>query len=171
MDEPLIMRSVDNGTNWSFVPILNEIPLNIGFNEVAIEVNSEGNILALMRSTSNDYLYQSTSYDNGLSWTLPHKTNILGYPASIIKLDSGNLLCTYGYRNEPIGIRASVSNDDGLTWEVDNEFIIRKDGFGYGANTGYPQSIEYEYGKIATVYYITDSTNVTSVEMTKWEIK
>lgn len=84
---------------------------------------------------------------------------------------SRDLLCTYGYKNEPIGIRASVSNDDSLTWEVDNEFIIRKDGFGYGANTCYPQSIEYEYGKNSYSLLYNRFNKCYSVEMTKWKIK
>ena len=68
-------------------------------------------------------------------------------------------------------ILSNVCNTGPDTNDVNNEFILRKDGFGYGGNTGYPESIEYEMGKIASVYYITDSTNITSVEMTKWEIK
>ncbi len=33
----------------------------------------------------------------------------------------------YGYRRSPYGVRGVVS-DDGLTWDVKNEFVIREGG-------------------------------------------
>jgi hypothetical protein len=67
------------------------------------------------------------SEDDGFSWTPPKFTNIWGYPAELIQLQDGRYLMVYGYRRPPYGVRGVVS-EDGLTWDVKNEFVIRQGG-------------------------------------------
>jgi hypothetical protein len=67
------------------------------------------------------------SEDEGFSWTLPKWTNIWGYPAELTPLQDGRYLMVYGYRRPPYGVRGVVS-EDGLTWDVKNEFVIREGG-------------------------------------------
>ncbi|MBK8023735.1 MAG: exo-alpha-sialidase [Chloroflexi bacterium] len=67
------------------------------------------------------------SEDGGFSWTLPKWTNIWGYPAETIPLLDGRYLMIYGYRRPPYGVRGVIS-EDGLTWDVKNEFVIRQGG-------------------------------------------
>jgi len=67
------------------------------------------------------------SDDDGFSWTPPKWTNIWGFPPELIALQDGRYLMVYGYRRTPYGTRGIIS-EDGLTWDVKNEFIIREGG-------------------------------------------
>ena len=59
-------------------------------------------------------------------------------------------LCTYGYRRNPYGERARVS-EDGVTWRQEGEVVLRDDAD--SVDLGYPASVELEPGKILTVNY------------------
>jgi hypothetical protein len=72
-------------------------------------------------------LVVTVSEDDGFSWTPPRWTNIWGYPAEIIALRDGRYLMVYGYRRPPYGVRGVVS-EDGLAWDVKDEFVIRAGG-------------------------------------------
>ena len=67
------------------------------------------------------------SEDDGFSWTLPKFTNILGYPLDLITLKDGRYLMVYGYRRKPYVTRGIIS-EDGINWDIKNEFIIREGG-------------------------------------------
>ena len=67
------------------------------------------------------------SEDDGFSWSPPKWTNIWGYPAELTPLQDGRYLMIYGYRRPPYGVRGLVS-EDGLHWDVKNEFVIRMGG-------------------------------------------
>lgn len=71
------------------------------------------------------------------------KTAIWGYPADVIELKDGRLLCVYGYRRKPYGLRAVISRDGGRT---------RDDGG--DRDLGYPSSVEFPDGRVLTVYWI-----------------
>jgi hypothetical protein len=45
----------------------------------------------------------------------------------VIPLEDGRYLMVYGYRRPPYGVRGVVS-EDGLTWDVKNELVIREGG-------------------------------------------
>ena len=75
----------------------------------------------------------------------------LGPPAQLLRLRSGRILCSYGYRREPFGVRAVLSEDDGETWDMDNEIVIREDGL--HRDLGYAASVQLNDDRILTVYY------------------
>ena len=75
----------------------------------------------------------------------------MGVPSHLVELESGSILCTYGYRRPPFGIKACFSHDGGATWDVDNEVVIRDDGM--HLDLGYPASIQLVDGRILSVYY------------------
>ena len=67
------------------------------------------------------------------------------------------MLCTYGYRRDPMGVRGCIS-EDGVHWDVANEFVIREGGTapieaepGWYWHIGYPTSIQLQDGTIFTV--------------------
>jgi hypothetical protein len=62
----------------------------------------------------------------------------------------GRVVCVYGYRTMPSGVRYKVSEDGGRTWG--REYILRDDGGSW--DVGYPRVIEVEPGKLLAVYYI-----------------
>ncbi len=65
------------------------------------------------------------------------------------------MLCTYGYRagrhGNPAGIRACFSRDDGETWDINNEVVLRRDFF--NSDIGYPESMQLPDGRVLTAYY------------------
>jgi hypothetical protein len=133
----------------------------LGLNETTlIEVPGAGEVLAMMRCDPESYLYASRSNDDGLTWSQPQKTDIWGVPAHVIALQDHRLLCVYGYRRPPMGIRACLSTDGGTTWDVGHEMILRADARGSVSDVGYPRAVQLPDGKLLAVYYIsTDGTN------------
>lgn len=100
-------------------------------------------------------LWTALSDDDGRTWHSLQASEMVGHPPDLIKLHSGAILCTYGYRpenhGEPAGIRACVSYDEGASWDMDNEIIIRQDFLNF--DIGYPASLQRTDGRIVTVYY------------------
>ena len=73
-----------------------------------------------------------------------------GSPPHLFKHSSGMLICTYGYREVPFGIKAMFSSDGGKTWDTDN-IITTKDSFNW--DLGYPSSVELPDSSLLTVFY------------------
>jgi len=198
-------RSTDGGLNFN---LYNMFPDGVDGNEMAfVKVGNE--ILAHIRSDNHPYLMESRSEDFGRTWTYPVMVraqgeerinkpkkearfnpfkNVIGGPPHLLRVSEENgigtkILCTYGYRQEKMGIRAIVSNDEGRTWE--GPIILREDG-GYSSNLhkkkwfrkepspaidiGYPVSIQLKDKSILTAYYITCQDRITGIETTKWRI-
>jgi hypothetical protein len=101
-----------------------------------------------------DCLWQSESTDGGKTWTRPSRTPIWGFPADLLVLKSGKILCTYGYRRRPYGVRACLSHDEGRTWDYRNEIVLRNDA--PGPDCGYPSSVQRQDGTIFTAYYSSE---------------
>ncbi|MEW6357275.1 MAG: sialidase family protein [Planctomycetota bacterium] len=181
-----VLRSADKGQTWDLI----ETAYNgvNGFNESDILALPSGRILCMIRAfggkqtdvspTEQGWLWQSHSDDGGKTWTGLHRTDIWGYPPTLLLLKNGDILCSYGYRRGPFGIRACLSHDGGQTWDVVNEIILRADalpdgpGRGKGSigDLGYPRSVQLSDGGIFTVYYITLGDGVTHIAATKWSL-
>ena len=151
-------------------------------------------ILAHLRSDEHSYIMESWSKD-GITWTYPMnitdgQNSIIGGPCHLLKLIDGRFLCTYGYRERPMGIRAMIS-DDGDIW--DKGYSLRNDG-GYasslhkqnfwqkwtvwgnnldkhGMDMGYPTAIQCSDESILVAYYITNADGITHITTTKFKIK
>ena len=106
--------------------------------------------------------YQTESTDGGRTWSKPRA--ILGpkggAPAHLILLENGLLLCTYGYRQVPCGIRYMVSEDLGETWstghilyEDTGEYSIncRTEASGSRKDIGYPATVQGKDGSLITI--------------------
>lgn len=152
-----LLRSADDGKTWQVVYMTPDgLPEGVkGMDETAIIELPGGEILAMSRTGSQDFLYRSVSRDQGLTWSTPEKTDIWGYPCDLLVLEDGRVLCVYGYRRKPMGVRACVSHDGGTTWDVKNEIVLRDDAKGRGADVGYPLVERTPDGMFLTVYYLT----------------
>ena len=171
--EVFIIRSTDGGFTWDTRPMLpGGLPdPALGFDETALIETSGGKIIALSRSSHEDGLWQSESHDGGLSWSTPVKTPMNGYPAHVIRLKDGRLLCAYGMRRQaPQGIRAVISADEGKTWDIENEMIIRGDGAGNPSDMGYPILYQRADGSILVVYYLTTDGSYPSIWSTTFTL-
>lgn len=138
-------------------------------------VLDDGTILVHIRvETADDSiftLYQSESCDNGKTWTKPRQLLPLsgGAPSHILKHSSGMLVCTYGYRNPPYGIRAMFSGDAGKTWDCGYEIYLSDVN---DTDIGYPSSVELDDGSILTVFYALHGEGGPAVIMQqKWKFE
>lgn len=181
-----VFRSADGGVTWRLRSMPQDIYHRTGDETVLLEV-APGQILAMMRNANTPggcgNLMESWSDDNGLTWSRPLQTPIRGYPAHLLRLTDGRILCTYGYRFPPMGVRACFSEDNGNTWDVEHEVVLRDDGGtpnglrnagrtagGGGGDLGYPMSAELPDGSVFTVYYITTTDGVTHAAGTRWRV-
>jgi len=183
-----VLRSEDGGEKWELITVAYDGVHPFG--EADIIRTRDGEIIAMIRTYSgvkpasmtlmqrweSGFLWQSVSEDEGKTWSKPRRTPIWGHPPHLTMLRDGTLLCTYGYRRPPYGIRACFSYDGGKTWDVENEVILRWDGFaeaigrgeGNIGDLGYPKSVELSDGSIFTVYYITVRDRLTHIAATHW---
>ena len=180
-----VLRSEDGGETWEMVTIAYDGGVH-PFNETHLLYLPEGRIVAMVRTASGSkripeeekYLWQTHSDDGGKTWSEVRKTEMWGYPAHLLLLRNGDVLCSYGHRRPPYGIRACFSRDGCTTWDVEREVVLRGDGLttdgsvaGMGTrdDLGYPKTVELSDGSLFTVYYFTLGDSVTHVAATKWE--
>lgn len=95
------------------------------------------------------------SLDGGRTWHWLSRVNDWGAPGDLVPMSDGRVVCVYGYRLAPQGIRYRVSEDGGRTWG--REMILRDDGGSW--DVGYPRVIELEPGVLLTTYYINLSND------------
>ena len=96
-------------------------------------------------------LFQSESSDNGRTWTTPHQVlpQLGGSPPHLFKHSSGMLICTYGYREAPYGVKAMFSADNGKTWDYGYDIYVNN----VSGDLGYPSTVELKDGSLITVFY------------------
>jgi hypothetical protein len=164
-----LLRSEDDGQQWEFLPLATRNGMNL--NETALAQNADGDLVAMIRAEppAGGNLHTTISTDAGLTWEPVQETGLWGYPAHLLRLQDGRMLCTFGYRRTPMGIRAAISADGGRTWSTDDEVILRNDGMHHGSDLGYPISIETDPGHIVTIYYMTNDDGVTHIAVTHWD--
>lgn len=177
-----VWRSPDAGATWRLHP-LGVGARGVCDNETAFVEVSPGRVIAMSRTQPKDhdqaYMVQRWSDDGGLTWSLPLRTDIWGYPPHLLKLRDGRILCVYGYRRRPMGVRAVLSHDGGESWDTANTVVLRSDGgtasrlnpnpARAGGDVGYPISVELDGGRVFTAYYITLADGVTHSSATIWE--
>ena len=114
-------------------------------------------------------VYQSRSCDGGRTWSQPEQllADFGGSPPHLMIHSSGMLICSYGYRAAPYGIRVAVSHDNGETWDTDH--ILWADG--PNDDLGYPATIELDDGSLLTVFYAHETSEGPAVIMQqKWRM-
>lgn len=112
-------------------------------------------------------VYQSESSDKGKTWTKPVQLLPMlgGSPPHILKHSSGALVCTYGYREAPFGVKVMFSFDNGNTWDYGHDIYVN----GVNGDLGYPSSVELADGSIITIFYAHPEKGAPAVIMQqKW---
>ena len=182
-DRAWVLRSTDKGDTWELVTIASDGIRDL--NEAELLCVPGGRVIAMIRNEpyhpklpphEQGFLWQTHSDDGGQTWSEPRRTEMWGYPPHLLLLSTGDVLCTYGYRRRPYGVRACFSRDGGTTWDVAREVILRSDalpdgpgpGKGHPGDLGYPRSEELSDGSIFTAYYITLGDGVTHIAATRW---
>ena len=164
-----VEESTDQARSWQVIGTVPQ-PEGIGLGEPYMVEAISGKLVGLFRyGTSNlqeKFMYQAESHDGGRTWTLPIRTDILGYPAHMIRLPNDRILLVYGVRVPPFGERARVSDDEGETWS--DEIVLCTDT---SPDLGYPASAQLGDGSILTVYYqIEKPGEPTCLMGTHWRL-
>lgn len=154
-----LLRSRDGGAGWEVGALVASDPAR-QFSEPCI-VRAGSKLLVLIREEITGYLHQAESRDGGKTWTAPKPTAMWGSPPHVLDLGDGRLLCVYGYRRSPFGIRGCISRDGGISWDVSTELILRDDL--PNGNLGYPSSVLVAPGRVFTVYYGENPHGVTCI--------
>lgn len=164
------VRSTDGGYTWGQSALIaRDLNGAISFEEPALARLPNGRVIALLRSGepgNYQYLHQSFSADDGYTWSAPQPTPMWGHPAHVLLLRDGRLLCSYGYRRPPYGVRACLSEDGGHTWDIAREIVLRDDGG--SRDVGYPCTAQLDDGTLVTVYYIHGTDDVRHIAATRW---
>jgi sialidase-1 len=179
-------RSTDGGHTWQ---VLGQVPVYPGtdptnYHEAHVVELASGRLLGIIRIEDADdknkilpklesvgiinfSMMQTESDDGGKTWATPRPLGYHGSPPHLLHHSSGVMVLTYGYRLAPFGQRASLSHDEGKTWESD--WIIRDDGPDW--DLGYPSTVELNDGSLFTVCYQKVSGNEkTSLLWSRWHL-
>ncbi len=162
---PLVYQSND-GKNWRFLSFVVEerppSPFYPGGSPFApaphfyprVTILKGGHMLASLRYQRDPrnviWTEIHESRDGGRTWNFLSRVNDWGAPGDLVPMKDGRVVCVYGYRIAPQGVRYRVSEDQGRTWGP--EMILRDDGGSW--DLGYPRVIEIEPGVLFTVYYM-----------------
>jgi sialidase-1 len=184
-----LLRSWDGGATWADASLIAGEPGQVGryrhfdnFNETAIVDTGAGDLLAVVRRDSGfetaggtfiaeggvGELAWTRSRDAGFTWDPLRPTGIWGQPGHLLRLASGDLICTYGHRRPPFGVRASLVSVAGGEWRVRRDIVLRDDGASW--DVGYPASVETAPGEIFTIYYLHGDDGVRHIAGTRWRV-
>lgn len=180
-ERSFIVRSDDGGENWEYYSTVAFDAAGIAsYVEPAILRLSDGKWIAMLRTHLQpgrpDNIYFTVSEDDAATWSLPRRLNIWGYPADLMNLQDGRVLMVYGHRRGSYGVRGCVS-EDGVTWDVKDEFVIHEGGRGPTDSvayyhTGYPSLTQLADGTVITAYhcYSDDEPPVQYIECAHFQL-
>ena len=157
-----LLFSQDGGLTWGGEALVAE-----GYNETAVALLPDGDLLAAARSQRGGHVAVLHSGDLGRTWSSPQQVTRDGeHPADLTVLRSGAVLLTFGRRIRPMGCGALLSDDRGRTWNLDREALLAGDGI---ANTdlGYPSTVQLDDGHIVTLLYFASGSQM-SQQPTSW---
>jgi hypothetical protein len=156
----LCAHTADGGVTWTLRSWIGEEPSGFSIMPSTVQLPG-GRILAAVRvkqDATTDWIDLYASDDRGFTWRnfarpVPFSGGKSGNPPSLKRLPGGRLSITWGYRGEPYGIRATVSDDDGKTWS--DHIVLRDDGGAW--DLGYTRDSVRPDGKLVTLYYWSPS--------------
>jgi hypothetical protein len=150
-------RTTDGAKTWQFLAHITPPLKEFAIMPASVRLSPEKILVTVRRRQEEKrWIDAYLSEDNGLSWAFlntPVKSTGEGNPPAMIRLSDGRICLTYGYRAEPFGIRAVLSNDKGRTWS--EPVILRDDGA--SKDLGYTRTVQRPDGKLVTVYYYNDT--------------
>jgi hypothetical protein len=169
---PFAARTTDGGLTWKFLGFIGPEPSGYAIMPGTVRVGPTDLVSTVRVREANEgksWIDAYASHDDGKSWTFLTRAvpdTGEGNPPSLLRLADSRLALVYGHRDEPFGMFAVFSADNGKTWSA--PFTLRDDGG--GRDIGYPRSIVRPDGKIVSVYYFHDRTGPTRyLAATLWD--
>ncbi|MBD2865594.1 sialidase family protein [Paenibacillus oceani] len=163
LDHLFVAKTTDKGLSWSPQGAIAK-PADNFLNETHLYRTESGKLVAFIRSQIQDErlpaekrspLFTSESFDDGRTWSEPQQHAVYGpTPFHTIRLASGRVLLTYGYRLKPHGLRARLLDPECKRIEEADEIVLRDDG--PGMDIGYSHAVQLPDGRILIVYYFYD---------------
>ncbi|HET7558449.1 MAG TPA: sialidase family protein [Limnochordia bacterium] len=155
---PFCVKTTDGGRSFPFLAWIGPEPAEGHAIMPASVALGPDHLLTAVRRSGKPHgfidLYESR--DGGRTWAYSGKpvadTGRGGNPPTLTRLADGRLCITYGFRAEPYGIRAVLSDDAGRTWG--EPLVLRADAGNH--DIGYPRTVQRADGKLVTVYYYND---------------
>jgi len=120
-----------------------------------------------------------TSDDNGATWKRYGEHGTFGAGGEMyfrfLKLSDGRLLATFTVRSSstdghPLGLRVTISHDDGQTWDFDNDRLVLEQKNHGDSGGGFGNTIQLDDGTLVTVYSYRGQDNATHVEALRWRL-
>ena len=119
------------------------------------------------------------SNDNGRSFRRHNKVGNFGtygemYPR-FLQLKDGRILMTFTVRSNStdghgLGLRAILNDDDGKTWDFQNDRMVISDvNFG-SSGGGFGNTVQTEDGSLVSVYSYRDEAGKTHIESIRWSL-
>lgn len=167
-NRPLVYRSTEDGTTFHFMSFITpkDDPHFSGLQSMYPRgiMLPNGRILCTLRVerewAGDMWTEVYKSDDGGQTWQYLSRATDFGAPGSPLLMSDGRVVIVYTSRLPPIGMRAIVSEDEGVTWGP--EIILRDDAGSW--DIGYPQVWEVAPGKIGTIYYYNDKDDPIQVK-------
>ena len=159
--------SADDGLTWQH---LADLPTRAG--ELHAVEAADGTLLVHVRDKvatpkgTVQRTLQTESRDGGKTWSTARFV-AHGYPSHLLRLADGTLVCTYGSRTAPLGIRLKVSSDHGRSWS--QEVRLTDDAPNW--DLGYPSTAQLADGSLVTVWYEAPAnTHLAVLRQAKWRV-
>ncbi|WJH32866.1 glycoside hydrolase [Paenibacillus sp. CC-CFT747] len=163
-DKMTIVRTTDRGLTWTLSAVLEHEDYKL--QEPNLFLAPSGKLVAFIRTAPKQKggspetacpLLTAESVDGGKSWGgLTERPFYSPSPFHALRLRSGRVLVSYGYRLEPYGVRAFLLDAECGFEEVE-ETVLREDGL--GTDIGYTSSVQLPDDSILITYYYYDESD------------
>jgi len=168
----VVVAITRDGRTAEVVPAMGDPEKRFFFTEETLLHATSGGAVWMLTRVEGDAtcMWQAVSRDGGRTWTA-RKTGIdagPSPPSGLVTLDDGRLVLVYGHRKAPFGIRALVSDDEGLTWRTDHVLVLRDDGD--AQDLGYPWAVKLPGGDVLAVYYYTTGDQIRHIACTRFTV-
>lgn len=146
-----LLISDDAGATWQYsCPVA--VDDKVSFNETSIYETPAGDLVAFLRTADHeDEACIARSTDGGKTFGPWEGMGFQGHPLHALRLPDNRVLLTYGYRHEPMGIRARVLNAECTDFATAPEIVLRDDGGGF--DLGYSWSVLVDDRTVFVAYY------------------
>jgi len=168
-DGTRILKSVDQGVTWQFTDqyFLRD---DGSLQEPTLASWPDNKITIFHRTTNNDdklIIATATLGSGGEKFGPLKSVDVTGHPYDALVLPDGRLFLVYGYRHQPMGVRARLVKVGQEIADAD-EIIIRDDS--QSRDTGYPSATLLADGRILVAYYIPDERGIRGIDASIVEI-